>query len=44
MLHAWVEMSDPDQAALDWSRKSGPDHYMEHLPRLQAWLRELQAE
>ncbi len=44
MLHAWVEMSDPDQAALDWIRKSGPDHYMEHLPRLQAWLRELQAE
>lgn len=44
MLHAWTEMSDPDQAAIDWIRKSGPDHYMEHLPRLQAWLRELQAE
>ena len=42
MLHAWTEMAEPGQAALAWIRKSGPDHYEEHLPRLQAWLRELQ--
>lgn len=42
MLHAWTEMAEPGDAALEWIRKSGPEHYEEHLPRLQAWLRELQ--
>ena len=27
--------------AEDWLRKSGPEHYAEHLPRLRAWVREV---
>jgi hypothetical protein len=42
MLHAWREVSTQEDVAAEWIRKSGPDHYREHLPRLHAWLRELQ--
>ena len=41
MLHAWTELSAPDEVAARWISKSGPEHYREHLPRLRAWLREL---
>lgn len=44
MLHAWTEMTEPGDAAIEWIRKSGPEHYEEHLPRLRAWLRELQGD
>jgi len=43
MLHAWTELRKPGDVAADWIRKAGPDHYEEHLPRLQEWLRELEA-
>lgn len=42
MLRAWNEISSQADVAADWIRKSGPDHYREHLPRLHAWLQELQ--
>ena len=42
MLHAWREVSLQEDVAADWIRKAGPDHYREHLPRLHAWLQELQ--
>ncbi len=42
MLHAWGELPADDPIADDWIRKSGPEHYREHLPRLHEWLRELE--
>jgi hypothetical protein len=42
MLHAWKEVSSQEDVAAAWIRKSGPDHYREHLRRLHEWLRELQ--
>jgi hypothetical protein len=44
MLHAWTELSAPDEVAARWIAKSGPEHYREHLPRLREWLRELRGE
>ena len=41
MLHAWTELPEPSEVANRWIRKSGPEHYLEHLPRLHDWLREL---
>jgi len=35
----WLPEVGPDAEA--WLRKSGPDHYAEHLPRLRAWVGEL---
>jgi hypothetical protein len=43
MLHAWTEMAEPNEIAARWIAKSGPEHYREHLPRLQAWLDELRS-
>lgn len=43
MLHAWTELAEPSAIAERWIRKSGPDHYREHLPRMHAWLDELRA-
>jgi hypothetical protein len=43
MLRAWNEVVAQDDVASRWIRKSGPDHYREHLPRLKGWLQELQA-
>ena len=34
---------DPPPTALWWVRKAGPEHYAEHIPRLQAWVAELRA-
>ena len=42
MLRAWNETSSQADVAIGWIRKSGPDHYREHLPRLHAWVQELQ--
>ncbi len=44
MLHAWTELPAPDEVAARWIRKAGPEHYREHLPRLQEWLRELRGD
>jgi hypothetical protein len=43
MLSAWKETSGSESVALDWIRKSGPDHYRQHLPRLHEWLGELRS-
>ena len=44
MLHAWTHLPEPGEVAGRWIRKSGPEHYLEHLPRLRDWLRELRGE
>jgi hypothetical protein len=41
LLQALAESSMSNATALAWVRKSGPDHYREHLPRLKEWLEEL---
>ena len=43
MLHALVELPTRPPEAAAWVRKSGPDHYREHLPRLRSWLHEIRA-
>ena len=41
MLRAWHALPDGSPEADRWIRKSGPDHYAEHLPRLREWVREV---
>jgi hypothetical protein len=41
MLTAWGELPEITGEADRWVRKAGPDHYAEHLPRLRAWVQEL---
>jgi hypothetical protein len=41
MLHAWTQFPDADETAAEWIEKSGPAHYLEHLPRMREWLREV---
>ena len=41
MLEAWFGLRAPDDAAAEWVRKAGAEHYAEHLPRLRAWVSEL---
>jgi hypothetical protein len=41
MLAAWGELPEIEGEADRWVRKAGPDHYAEHLPRLRAWVEEL---
>jgi hypothetical protein len=41
MLGALRQLTDPDEVSESWVRKSGPDHYDEHLPRLREWVAEL---
>jgi hypothetical protein len=41
MLQVWYELREPTDEAAWWIRKSGPEHYAEHLPRLRAWVAEL---
>jgi hypothetical protein len=40
MLSAWGSVGDLHDAAT-WIRKSGPEHYAQHLPRLRDWVVEL---
>ena len=42
MLHALSALPSVTEDALRWVRKSGPEHYGEHLPRLREWVDELQ--
>ena len=44
MLGAWSRLSDRTEAADRWVRKSGAEHYAEHLPRLREWVAELHGE
>ncbi len=41
MLLEWYQLSDQSDEAAWWIRKSGGDHYLEHLDRLRAWVAEL---
>jgi hypothetical protein len=44
MLQAWNELDELTPDAIFWISKAGADHYREHLPRLRAWISELQAD
>ena len=41
MRQAWTELREPSEEAAWWIRKSGVDHYHEHLDRLEEWVGEL---
>jgi hypothetical protein len=41
MLRAWRSLPDHSPEADRWIAKSGPEHYAEHIPRLEEWIREL---
>jgi len=41
MLEAWFGLQRPDEAANQWLRKAGAEHYGEHLSRLRDWVDEL---
>jgi hypothetical protein len=41
MLEAWFGLRGPNEAANDWIRKAGAEHYGEHLPRLRDWVAQL---
>jgi hypothetical protein len=41
MLHAWFALRRPSNAANQWVRKAGAEHYGEHIDRLRAWAAEL---
>lgn len=41
MLHEWYRLSQQTDEAAWWIRKSGADHYGEHLGRLREWVAEL---
>jgi hypothetical protein len=44
MRRAWRMLPDQTEDAAFWIRKSGSDHYDEHLPRLRDWVNELRSE
>jgi len=41
MLRAWRSLPERSDEADRWIRKSGPEHYQEHLPRLREWVEEV---
>ena len=43
LLQALNALPDVSEDALRWVRKSGPEHYGEHLPRLREWVHELRS-
>ena len=43
MLEAWYALSERNDEAAWWVRKSGAEHYAEHLDRLREWVVELSA-
>lgn len=43
LLSAWRQLREITPAAGFWVRKAGPEHVQEHLPRLEAWISELEA-
>ncbi len=42
LLSAWAQLPEVTPEAAYWERKAGPEHYAEHLPRLEAWVEELE--
>jgi len=43
MLDTWRQLDEPTDEAAWWIRKSGADHFAEHLERLDVWVTELVA-
>jgi hypothetical protein len=41
MVREWYSLSEPTDEAAWWIRKSGSEHYAEHLDRLREWVAEL---
>jgi hypothetical protein len=41
MVEEWSALNQPTEEAAWWIRKSGGDHYAEHLDRLKEWVAEL---
>ena len=41
LLRAWAQLPEITPEAAYWVRKAGPEHYAEHLPRLEAWVDEV---
>ena len=41
MLEAWYHLAEPSDEAAWWIRKTGGEHYAEHVDRLRAWVDEL---
>lgn len=41
MVRAWHDLKEPTDEAEWWIRKSGVEHYAEHLGRLREWVDEL---
>jgi hypothetical protein len=41
MLRAWRSLPEGSPEADRWIRKSGPEHYAEHVPRLREWVQEI---
>jgi hypothetical protein len=41
MLRAWRSLPGGSAEADRWIRKSGPEHYAEHIPRLREWVGEI---
>lgn len=41
MVDEWSHLESPDDEAAWWIRKSGSDHYADHLDRLREWIAEL---
>jgi hypothetical protein len=41
MLRAWRSLPEGSTEADRWIRKSGPEHYAEHVPRLREWVGEI---
>ena len=41
LLAAWSQLPEVTPEATAWVRKAGPEHFAEHLPRLEAWIDEL---
>jgi hypothetical protein len=41
MVQEWYGLAEPSDEAAWWIRKSGGDHYAEHVGRLREWIAEL---
>jgi hypothetical protein len=42
LLSAWAQLPEVTPEAAYWVRKAGPEHYAEHLPRLEEWMGQLE--
>lgn len=43
MVQEWYRLAEPTDEAAWWIRKTGSDHYAEHVGRLREWVAELLA-